>query len=73
VIQDELALAERLRQQKYEYVLRNLPYVTSIEGRAAFVSPQEVVAEGKQLRAKRFVIAAVIRITPHHTTGTSAL
>jgi mercuric reductase len=57
VVLDELALVERLRQEKYEYVLRNLPYVTSIEGRAAFVSPQEVVVEGKQLRAKRFVIA----------------
>src|SRR5215469_7713041 len=58
VVQDELALVERLRRDKYEHVLHNLPHVTFVEGLATFVSPQVVVVDGEQLRAKRFLIAA---------------
>jgi mercuric reductase len=58
VIQDELALVERLRHEKYENVLHNLPHVTFIEGQATFVSPQDLVVDRKQLHAKRFIIAA---------------
>ena len=57
VVRDELGLVERLRQEKYERVLRNLPHVDFIEGRATFVSPEEVSVRGNRLRAKRFVIA----------------
>ena len=42
VVQDELALVERLRVEKYEKVLKNLEYVTLVESRAAFISPNEI-------------------------------
>lgn len=46
VVQDELSLVEKLRQEKYEKVLKNLEYVTAIEGRAKFVSQNEVEVNG---------------------------
>lgn len=58
IIKDELALVERLRQEKYERVLKNLEYVTPIEGKAAFISPTEVEVNGEKLTAKKFIIAA---------------
>jgi mercuric reductase len=42
VVQDELSLVEKLRQEKYEKVLKSLKHVTAIEGRAKFVSQNEV-------------------------------
>jgi mercuric reductase len=42
VVQDELALVEKLRQEKYEHVLKNLEYITAIEGKAEFVSQNGV-------------------------------
>lgn len=58
IIKDELALVEQLRQEKYERVLKNLEYVTSIEGKAAFTSPTEIDVNGEKLTAKNFIIAA---------------
>lgn len=58
VVQDELALVERLRQEKYEKVLQHLESITVIEGRAQFISPNEVEVNGERLSAKQFVIAA---------------
>lgn len=57
VVQDELALVEKLRQEKYEKVLKNLGYVTAIEGRAKFVSQNEVEVNGEKLSAGKFIIA----------------
>jgi mercuric reductase len=57
VMQGELSLVERLRQEKYENVLRSLTSVTFIEGRAAFVSENTVEVSGKHLSAKKFIIA----------------
>jgi mercuric reductase len=57
VVQDELALVERMRRDKYEHALQSLPRVTHIDGRAVFTSPQEVTVAGQQIRAKRFIIA----------------
>ncbi|MBI2599162.1 NAD(P)/FAD-dependent oxidoreductase, partial [Candidatus Curtissbacteria bacterium] len=68
VVQDELSLVERLRQEKYEKVLKNLEYVTAIEGKAKFVSQNEVEVNGpafakamagrEKLSAEKFIIAA---------------
>lgn len=58
VVQDELSLVEKLRQEKYEKVLKNLEYVTAIEGKAKFVSQNEVEVNGEKLSAKKFIIAA---------------
>ena len=57
VIQDELALVERLRHEKYEKVLKNLEHVTLIEGKAKFVSKNEIEVNGKKFNAEKFIIA----------------
>jgi len=67
VVQDELLLVEKLRQEKYEKVLKSLEYVTAIEGRAKFVSQNEVEVNGpafaktstgsEKLSAEKFIIA----------------
>jgi len=58
VVQDELSLVERLRQEKYEKVLKYLENVTVIEGRAVFTSPKEIEVNGEKLSADKFIIAA---------------
>ncbi len=58
VVQDELSLVEKLRQEKYEKVLKNLEHVTAIEGKAVFVSKSEVDVNGERLSADKFIIAA---------------
>lgn len=57
VVQDELTLVEKLRQEKYEKVLKNLEHVTAIEGKAKFVSQNEVEVGGEKLSAEKFIIA----------------
>lgn len=57
VVQDELSLVEKLRQEKYEKVLKNLEYVTTIEGKAKFVAQNEVEVNGEKLSAEKFIIA----------------
>ncbi len=56
VVQDELALVERLRNEKYNKVLKSLDHVTHIEGRAKFISPNEVEVSGQVFTAEKFVI-----------------
>jgi mercuric reductase len=58
VVQDELSLVEKLRQEKYEKVLKNLEHVTAIEGKAKFVSQNEVEVNGEKLSTEKFIIAA---------------
>ena len=58
VVQDELSLVEKLRQEKYEKVLKSLEYVTLVEGKAKFISQNEVEVNGEKLSAKKFIIAA---------------
>lgn len=57
VVQDELALVEKLRNEKYSKVLKNLEHVTYIEGRAKFASPHEIEVNGETLRAQKIIIA----------------
>lgn len=57
VVQDELALVETLRQEKYANVLKNLEFVTLIEGKAKFISQNEVEVNGETLSAGKFIIA----------------
>ena len=58
VVQHELDLVEKLREEKYEKVLRNLENVTHLEGRASFVSANEIEVNGQNYKGKKFVIAA---------------
>ncbi len=57
VVQDELSLVEFERKDKYEKVLKYLEYVTLIEGKANFVSQNEVEVNGEKLTAEKFIIA----------------
>jgi mercuric reductase len=58
VVQDELFLVEKLRQEKYEKVLKHLEHVVVIEGKAKFVSQNEVEVNSEKLSAEKFIIAA---------------
>ncbi|MBI2613356.1 MAG: mercury(II) reductase [Candidatus Levybacteria bacterium] len=66
VVQHELDLVAKLRAEKYEKVLNGLENVTHIEGRASFVSPNEIEVNpsansgqgGQKYTSKKFVIAA---------------
>jgi len=58
VVQHELDLVEKLKEEKYEKVLRNLENVTHLEGRASFISPNEIEVNGQNYQGKKFVIAA---------------
>ncbi|MBI2798201.1 mercury(II) reductase [Candidatus Saccharibacteria bacterium] len=57
VVHDELSLVEKLRQEKYEKVLKSLEYVTAVEGKAKFISQNEVEVNGETLSAEKFIIA----------------
>lgn len=57
VVEDELSLVEKLRAEKYERVLKSLDKVTFINGKATFVSPNEVEVGGERLQADKFIIA----------------
>jgi len=57
VVQDELALVEKLRTEKYEKVLKHLENVMFIEGRAKFTSANTVEVNGEELSAEKFIIA----------------
>jgi len=58
VVQDELSLVEKLRQEKYEKVLKYLEHVAVIEGKVKFVSQNEVEVNGEKVSAEKFIIAA---------------
>lgn len=68
VVQHELDLVEKLRAEKYEKVLNGLENVTHIDGKATFISPNEIEVDGpayakasagrQKFKAKKFIIAA---------------
>lgn len=57
IVRDELALVEKLRQEKYEKVLKNLEHVSLFEGKGSFVSDSTVEVNGDRLNATKFIIA----------------
>ncbi|MBI2430830.1 MAG: mercury(II) reductase [Candidatus Levybacteria bacterium] len=58
VVQHELDLVGKLRDEKYQKVLSQLENVSHIEGKAAFVSTNEIEVNGQKYQAKKFIIAA---------------
>ncbi|MCH7605250.1 mercury(II) reductase [Patescibacteria group bacterium] len=58
VVQDELALVERLRKEKYEKVLESLEHISLFEGKATFTSHNEIEVNGEVLTSEKFIIAA---------------
>ncbi len=57
LIQDELNLVSRLRNEKYEKVLAGLEFVSLIKGHAKFISPNEVKVNNEKLHGGKFIIA----------------
>ena len=57
LIQDELNLVSRLRNEKYEKVLAGLEFVSPIQGHARFISPNEVKVNNEKLHGGKFIIA----------------
>ncbi len=57
VVADELALVEKLRNEKYEQVLKGLDNVSFIQGRAVFVSNDAVKVGEQHIEADKFIIA----------------
>jgi mercuric reductase len=57
VIQDELALVEMLRKEKYDKVFNSLKHATLFEGKAHFISKNEIDVNGRILKGEKFVIA----------------
>jgi mercuric reductase len=56
-IQEELDVVAMMRKEKYEEVLASLSNVTFVEGKAKFISPNEIEIEGKKYQGKKFIIA----------------
>ncbi|MDA8079048.1 MAG: mercury(II) reductase [Nitrospiraceae bacterium] len=57
VVQDELALVEMLRKEKYDKVFNSLKHATFFEGKAQFISKNEVDVNGRILKGDKFIIA----------------
>lgn len=57
VVQHELDLVDKLRSEKYEKVLVNLEHVTHVDGRAEFISPNEINIGDQQYSADKFIVA----------------
>lgn len=57
VVANEIALVDRLREEKYSKVLAGLDHVKFVEGRGRFVSPREVEVGGRTFEADAIVIA----------------
>lgn len=58
VVQHELDLVARLRDEKYEKVLAQLENVTHLDAQASFVSPEQIEVNGETIKAGKFIIAA---------------
>lgn len=56
-IKEELELVDKMRHDKYVEVLSNLKYLTHFEGKAKFVSKNEIIVGDKKLIGEKFVIA----------------
>jgi mercuric reductase len=57
IVNDELALVDRMRRDKYAAVLGELQHVTLFEGEARFTGAHTVAVNGEALSSERFVIA----------------
>ncbi|MDO8548689.1 MAG: mercury(II) reductase [Ignavibacteria bacterium] len=69
VVQDELELVTRLRQEKYEKVMEWLENVTAIEGWAKFISANEIQVDDKTFFSEKFLIATGSTATPPSISG----
>lgn len=72
LIENELDLVSRMRQQKYEKVLAGLARVTLMDGYATFISDSEVQVNAETLSAGQFIIATGSRATVPPIEGIEA-
>jgi mercuric reductase len=56
-VEHELGLVEKFRKEKYEDVLKRLPHVKLIEGKAKFVGEKEIDVNGEKVTSEHFLIA----------------
>lgn len=63
VVQHELDLVAKLRDEKYEKVLIQLENVSHVEGKATFLSPTEIAVDGQKYHAAKFIIAVGSTVT----------
>lgn len=68
-IEEELAIVDKLRHEKYVKVLSSLKNVSHFEGKAAFISKNEIEAESKKLFGEKFVIASGSTALPPSIEG----
>ncbi len=57
IMRDELALVQRLRDEKYAAVLRGLEHVSLVHGSARFTDAHTIAVDGQSLSARHIVIA----------------
>lgn len=57
IIEEKNKLIEKLRNEKYEEVLKNLSHVEFIEGDARFISQTEIKIGKNRYKAEKFIIA----------------
>lgn len=68
-IKHELGLVDKFRHDKYVEVLSNLENVTHFDGKARFVSKNEVAVNGMKLYGEKFVIATGSTALPPPING----
>lgn len=56
-VQEELKLVDKMRHNKYVEVLSSLKNVTHYEGKARFISKNEIELDGQKLHGEKFIIA----------------
>ncbi len=57
IIEEKNKLIEKLRNEKYENVLKSLSHIEFVEGNAKFISENEVEVNGEIYRADKFIIS----------------
>lgn len=71
VVAHELDVVENMRREKYEKVLSNLEHITHLDGKASFISPNEISANEQKYSAKKFIIATGSTATVPEIEGMS--
>lgn len=56
VVEDEIKLVTRMREEKYQKVLSGLKNIVFIDGNAKFISPHEITIDGTTYTGDKFVI-----------------
>ncbi len=57
VVEYEMKMVEKSREEKYSKVLKNLEHVTLMEGMAKFVSENEIEVNGEKISGNKFILA----------------